>query len=554
LVLVRSAAGLLVLTASASAWAGGLFLPGSGAISTARAGAAIASADDGEALALNPAGLAKARGTTITVSAALIRYYMEFTRAGTYDDLSDGTQPYEGQPFPTVENDPDPPLGIGSYQPIPVIAIVSDLGGRVKGLHVAAGLYAPNGYPFRDMSNGYQFQTSETGDYSAAPPPTRYDILNQESQLLLPSVAVAYRITSDLHVGARFSAGRAKAKSQLATWGTPLNVEEDVRDDTLFTAEVADGFVPMWSAGLTYRPTPWLELAAVYTSRAVIRGKGTAKSLPGPDVRNADGTPRVIGPRPDALAQCETGGTMEAQKACITVQLPMHAEVGARYKFLDNNGALRGDLELNVGWENWGQRCDFTSEGILEDPECSSPGQYLVVVDSAIYENGMPSDSPTIKTNFVNLGLQDTFSVRLGGSYLIGLDSGDPEAGRTIVLRGGVGYDTRAARENWLRSNFDGAARLTTTLGAAYRTPRFDVNIGGGLVYEGSNTNVAKCNPTPEDTRCNPDGTLTPLDDREGPDPTNPILAPEAQWENPIAGGTYKSHYLLFMLGFSTWF
>ena len=62
--------GSLVLPAGL-AEAGGLLLPGSGAISTSRAGAAVASADDGEALALNPAGLAKAKGTTITASAAI---------------------------------------------------------------------------------------------------------------------------------------------------------------------------------------------------------------------------------------------------------------------------------------------------------------------------------------------------------------------------------------------------------------------------------------------------------------------------------------------------
>ncbi len=147
------------------AHAGGLFLPGSGAISTSRAGAAVASADDGEALSVNPAGLAKTHGTTITISAAVISYAMQFTRRGTYDNLEMEDPPYEGQPFPTVKNDAKPSLGFGSFQPVPVVAIVSDLGGRVKNLHVAAGLYAPNAYPFRDMSNGYVFN----GDFNAAP-------------------------------------------------------------------------------------------------------------------------------------------------------------------------------------------------------------------------------------------------------------------------------------------------------------------------------------------------------------------------------------------------
>src|SRR6188474_953580 len=81
-----------------AAHAGGLFLPGSGAISTSRAGAAVASADDGEALSINPAGLAKSKGLTLTISAAITRYYMKFNRTGGYDTPQSDidAQGYEG--------------------------------------------------------------------------------------------------------------------------------------------------------------------------------------------------------------------------------------------------------------------------------------------------------------------------------------------------------------------------------------------------------------------------------------------------------------------------
>ena len=65
-------AALAGLCAPGIAWAGGLLLPGAGAVSTSRAGAAVASADDGEAVVLNPAGIAKAEGTTITLSTAML--------------------------------------------------------------------------------------------------------------------------------------------------------------------------------------------------------------------------------------------------------------------------------------------------------------------------------------------------------------------------------------------------------------------------------------------------------------------------------------------------
>src|SRR3954462_14858607 len=94
--------GLVCVSSAASA--GGLLLPGAGAISTARAGAGVASADDGEALALNPAGIAKSNGTVISLGVAAIDYIMSFQRNGNYDALANDVASYEGQPYPTIEN------------------------------------------------------------------------------------------------------------------------------------------------------------------------------------------------------------------------------------------------------------------------------------------------------------------------------------------------------------------------------------------------------------------------------------------------------------------
>ena len=550
----------LIPFAVSSASAGGLFLPGSGATSTSRAGAAVASADDGEALSINPAGLAKTKGTTITISLALIRYFMEFTRRGAYDDAPFVNPPYEGTPYATIENDPKPPLGIGKFQPIPVIAVVSDLGGRVPNLRVAAGLFAPSGYPFRDMTGGWKFPAAgdPNADLDAPPPPSRYDILTQESRLLLPSIAASYRILPELDVGARFTAGSVQSKSQVAVWGTPFNVTESVSDDSLFTAEVKDGFIPAFGVGVTYRPTPAIEIGANFNSAIVIKAKGTATSVKAPGV-SAD---RVVGPLPDAMAACETGGTFEQQKACISLQLPMNAQVGARYKFIGANEQLRGDIELDVGWENWGKRCALRDnpgapdDGQFEDLDCTSPGQYRVVLDSGLYVND--EFQQPLEKNYVNYGLKDTFSVRLGGSYHHLLSEG-LDANR-VILRGGVAYDSTAAKEGWLRAAFDGADRVTSTLGAAFRTSRWELTAGGGFVWEGTSTNPgaaadgSDCNPTSTSVGCAGDGQDRPIDERQGPDPTNPLVNPANQAENPYNQGSFKSHYVLLMLGFTTWF
>lgn len=562
------------LLATGTAFAGGLFLPGSGAISTSRAGAAVSSADDGEALSINPAGLAKSeRGWTITISAAIIRYYMEFDRRGAYDPVDETPpDPYTGQPYPTIENDPKPPTGLGSFQPIPVVAVVANLDklGWVPGLTVAAGLYAPNGYPFRDMRDGYDFVTDSQTNTSA-PPPTRYDVMTAESQALFPTLAAAYRVLPQLDVGVRLSAGRVKSKSTVMVQGTPGNVNESIRHDTQFTADVSDGFVPTFGIGATFRPTPTIEVGAVYNHSSTIRATGTGQSVKGPNVDTA----RVIGPMPDEFSRCATGGSFEKQKACITTQLPANAAVAGRYKFLDGAGQVRGDVELQVGWEHWGKTCDYAGPigrafeipdlaeraRVLRGIDCASPSQILVNLDTALY-NQTGEFGEDVKVNFVNLGLRDVYNVRLGGSWHFPL-AGDPLApergGKRIIVRGGIGYDTAAAREGWLRASFDGAARITTTIGGAFRAPRWEINAGAGFIYEGSNANPGAangrdCNPTSANINDCGDGVQRPLEDRQGPDPTSPLLTPDLQFEAPFNQGTIKSNYLLFMLGFSTWF
>lgn len=532
-----------LLAAPAAAHAGGLFLPGSGAISSARAGAAVASVDDGEALGVNPAGLAKTHGTTLTLSAAIIQYSMRFTRAGTYDApvTADPDQTFAGTSYATVENKPDLPLGVGSFQPVPVIAIASDLGGLVPRLRVGAGVFAPNAYPFRDMTGGYGFN----GDFTAPPPPTRYDIMEQDAAVFLPSLAASYRITPQLDAGLRLSWGVARLKSTVALWGAPDNYEENVKNDGLLAADVSDNFVPAAGLGVTYRPTPNLELGASWTSMAVIQARGTSESALGPGAASLGGMTVSIHPSSSPRCDPAGGGTVDALKTCVSLQIPMTATIGGRYKLLDAGGGLRGDVEVDIGWENWGKRCDLT-----KDPDCTSPGQYRVVVDAEPHLDGIAA--PPFKDSIVEHRLRDTFSFRLGGSYHLPLGAA-PGASR-VVLRGGVAYDTRAAEDGWLRADVDGAARLTTALGGAFRTGRYEVNVGAGYVYEGKNTNSGSCNPTAAMKGCSGDGSEAPIDQRRGPDPINPLVVPTAQAESPVNQGTIESSYLMLMVGVSTWF
>ena len=523
--------------AGGAAHAGGMYLPGSGAISTSRAGASVASTDNGEAIGLNPAGLAKTTGTTITLSMAIIDYAMTFQRRGSYDAIPNVDLAYEGEPYPLVEDDSKAPFGIGGFQPIPVIAVTTDLGGRVPGLRLAAGVYAPNSYPFRDLCThqpgGGCKRYEINGDPGELPSPARYDVVSRKAVLFMPTIAASYRILPNLDVGARFGWGLSDVTSKVHVWSSPGNVVEDVGGDGLLEVTGKDNFVPSYGAGFAFRPTPAIEIAGNYNSEIHIGAKGTAKTTLGPR-SGSSGIQVMVVPLPDEFAECAPGGKVGALKACLTAELPRTATVGGRYKFLGSAGEERGDVELNVGWENWGAKAST---------------DYRVKIDSEIVTAG--GGGLSIKQNSVRHGFQDVFNARLGGSWRF------PMGANTVIARGGVGYDSAAAKPGWQRADIDGAARTAIAAGAGFRTKRFQIDAGFGVVLEGAGDNPGNCNPTssqPSELGCNGDGVQESLDDREGPDPINPLVVPDQQLQAPVNQGVFKSHYLMIMLGATTWF
>jgi long-subunit fatty acid transport protein len=284
--------------------------------------------------------------------------------------------------------------------------------------------------------------------------------------------------------------------------------------------------------------TPNIEVGANYTSQMNVSAKGEAHAVNGPEVTLA-GQPVAI--LPSGSPRCAAGGTQQALKGCVEFALPMTAQVGGRYKILDADGKERGDLEMDLNWEHW---------------QAERASDFRVVVDAQATTEGSPNAGIDLKDNLVKHGLRDTWGLRLGGSYKI--DAGS----NTVIARGGFAYDTAAAKEGWERADIDGASRMMLSAGASYRFPSIQIDAGFGAILEGTRSTDRNCNPTmnpdpnatPRFTGCGPGDVQQAPEDRSGPDPINPLVLPEQQLENPTNQGTYKSHYLMFMLGVSTWF
>ena len=512
---VTAAVTAAVMVAPHEARAGGLYLPGTGPISMARAGAAVASTDDGEAISINPAGLANVTGTRITLGSAFISHSLSFQRNGTYDAVDGQNLAWAGQRYATITDQAKPAIGFGGFQAVPLLVVTSDLGRKLGKLRAAFGVFAPSGYPTRSMAADYKIDAPNT-----PPPPNRYDILSQTGAVVLPSLALAYPILPNLRVGARFSWGIAAVESRQFVWGL-LNYQEWVGNDTDFVLKANDNFVPVGQIGVQYQPTPSIELAAQYTSAAFIAAHGEAISTPSAQLDL--GMPLIIEAVVDQT-RCGKGGTAAVQKGCVNFALPQTATLGGRYKFFDQRNIMRGDIELNLNWENWG---------------ASSANNYLVVVDAIV--NGI-----TLKDAFVRHGLRDTYALRLAGSYII------PVANNFITVRGGASFDTAAAKAGWERIDIDGAAKLTLAAGASYTLSRMRFDLGVGAVLQGTRNVGGDCNPTLQAPGCN--GVETPVAGRAGADPVLPIVVLNSQFENPVNHGVYKSGYFMFMLGVSTWF
>lgn len=512
-------AALLALAALPSAaWAGGLYVPGQGPISSSRAGADVAAADDPSAIATNPAGLAETSGTVVIVGSNFLDYSLAFTRRGAYEDTAND-YPWEGNAYARQTNGGSPKIGIGPFQALPELAAVFDLGSMVPGLHVAIGLFVPNSFPTRDFGSSWTLNEDDLNNPSAsnAPPPSRYDVVKQDAAIIMPAIAAAYRVNKLVSVGGRFTPAISNVEATSYTWGD-ANYSEDTQHDSVFHVKAKDSFTPEFGLGVQLHATDAIDVGANWDSQLDVHNVGTGDAVSGRGLDIA-GMPPEIDPVPDDMVRCAKGGKVGALAACVDLGLPMVTTVGGRYKMLDEAGGVKGDVELDVAWERW-----------------SAVSDYTVTVDGAVL-NVLPLSPSLIKHNF-----QDVISTRLGGSYHLPVGAG-------LTVRGGLAYDTAAAKPGWERLDIDGAARTTVGVGAGYGFGKYEVNVGAGYSYEGSRDVGGNCNPTAAMPGCGKtDGNGNPIDDnpndRPGPDPIQPLNA-GTPFESPMNAGKYESGYLL---------
>lgn len=502
--------------------AGGFVVPGAGPSAQPRAGAFVAKADDPSAIGHNPAGFAKLDGTQISMGANFVDYSLTYQRLGNYEASIDDAVPgdFEGLPYPEVSDKSKPDIGVGPYQLLPLLAFSTDLGHPEWPIRIGGGVFTPQGYTAREFDETHTLE----GASDPAPGPQRYDSISQSAVVIQPSLIVAYRVLPNLDLGVRASWGYGEIKGKKTVWGV-RNYDESRGQDSIFTLDKArDRFIPGFSLGALYRPTPSFEIGAAYNSKLTVHAVGTGSAEVGDSILDGAGTE----PLPDEDARCETGGVEGALKICFDLVVAQTASIGARWILRDGDGSERSDIELDVRWEDW-----------------SASKDNLILVDGR-----EKLTQRTLNEGVSRHGFNDVISVRLGGSHRI--DIGKSQ----LIAKGGVAYDTAAAADSWTRVDLDGKSRITMGAGLGFLFGRYEINVGGGLAIQPDVT-VEACKPpdgpSVEDPGCGPNGEI-PTRERESPDPQQPLAGKNNQVESPFNAGTYESGYRLFSIGLTTRF
>jgi hypothetical protein len=226
-------------------------------------------------------------------------------------------------------------------------------------------------------------------------------------------------------------------------------------------------FVPAFGLGARYRVSPAIEVGAAWASAVNVEASGTG------DHRAGLGRRDRARPAPDDHpGRGQRGGVRQGRHRRGAQGLRQHRAADDRHRRRSLHRPRRGG---RAGGRRRGQRAVGAVERRVD------PGghrRWLRVSSAA------PPISPSCRSRRAASATTSRTRSRCGSAAAT---SGSWGPG-LVTLRGGVAYDTAAAKKNWERADLDGAARTTATLGASLTLSKVRIDLGGGIVHEGTRT------------------------------------------------------------------
>lgn len=442
--------GLGWLLVPGAARGGGFELPDNGTEALGRGGAFVAKADDGTALQYNIAGLARQRGTRVTLNSNFILHDVAFTRAGVYPgDPADTRTPYAGQPYPTIRDREN--LFIA-----PMVAVSSDFG-YFERWTFALGVYGPpsigrHNYGVAERAAGAKDDPSAEvtlPNGMKAPAPSRYDITKTDLLIVYPTLAAAARVHRVLDVGLAVQmvyATFALANANLTPLG-PSNcpVPDYAGCDSYANINVS-GTTFTGLASVMLHPKPWLDLGATLRPPIDIKATGTLHPVTAP------------------VATAK----LQDSPVHFRSNLPLWLRLGGRLVSRYPDGTERADVEVNLVWERW---------SAAEGPKPATKEVVDATTCSIYSDEFLLGKGGELCADIVH-NYRDTFGVRVGGAYNHRLSD-------TARLTGRVGFyfDSAATSNAATRLDFNTAEKFGFTVGAGLKWRGLGLNLAYAYVY-----------------------------------------------------------------------
>ncbi len=402
LILVTSLTGLAYADA-------GYYSGVKGARAAGRAGAFTAKADDLTAAALNPAGLARIRSTTLHVGNRFSYNALSYRRAPTLDwgAEENGAPPYVE--FDEVENDVP-------WQLLdPMLGVATTFG--LTDWTFALTVYSP-------ASAGREEYPLDGGQ--------RYMMVSRDVIMLNVAASAAWRLSDVVGIGASLVwINVPRLKYDLVVNGAPMAgsaypVTSPM--DVVGRTSGADYFTLNGILGAWFRPAPFLEIGL--SGQVIPTSIETSSELEVQPVSDSLTGGDPIQPTRNGVA---------ANDVTITLPLPLVARGGVRYRHLDGGKELF-DVELDLTYETWSRVDKF-----------------------AVRTNGLQAQVRSVTVDIGTIEVQkqwqDTYTVSLGSDYVAAPDA--------LTLRGGLFYSSAATKAAYANVDFAAGEHVGGALGAS---------------------------------------------------------------------------------------
>lgn len=459
----------VVVCFSTSAWGGGFEHPDNGTVAEGRAGAFTARASDGSAFHYNPAGLAGQHGTNVMLLSNFTDLHACFTRDGTYPTTSAGGY---GVP-PDTRYDLAGPMcdSHGLFENIgPMLTFSTDLGNRKLPVF-GIGLWGPSSLIYTGYSqNGEDADnqaivTFQQGDRTrAAWAPNRFDLVDNQLDVIYISPTIAYEVVRGLRLGAQFQ--WIYSRFEFTNYGV-ISAGDPGGASARNHLVVTDVFTPAFQIGAQYQLGRYLQFGALFRWIGSYDATGDLDLA----VSHID--------RTDVEHPKEVDDATGSVPAHLIVDNASSLRLGARFLLPRGRGPNERTVD-DVGYpRDWDPLVDevFDVEFDYVFEANSAIDEFKVTSDKQIHLQGEGIDYLFDPIGEMHLphNYKDTHSFRLGGDWNI-------LPGR-LAGRLGLGYETATSPVDTTLLDFPAFARLSTHVGATVRLGPADISLAYAHIF-----------------------------------------------------------------------